>query len=266
MNRMQSATNDWAALSILAHEVGHHLSGHSLREGGSRPDLEIEADKFSGFILQKLGASINQSTAAIDMLNSTSGSSTHPNKFLRIAAIREGYYNAKGSGAPSSNNSGKPSRIGGDYYNNGVLQENYVEWKKTGQYSFEIFSQGYTFSNYQFTEFNGQGCANKLIFMNDYKQYFYLEDFDSKPISSTNIYRAKGGDKKKEYALVKVSGGYYILYNGKYIKVETAETLFNVNCRCYLNIYELTNGAKIKMEKYIYENGTNCVPLYFLID
>jgi predicted metalloprotease len=42
MLRLKNATNDWAALSILAHEVGHHLSGHSLISGGSRPELELE--------------------------------------------------------------------------------------------------------------------------------------------------------------------------------------------------------------------------------
>lgn len=38
--------NYWASISILAHEVGHHLNSHSLVPGGSRPSLELEADKF----------------------------------------------------------------------------------------------------------------------------------------------------------------------------------------------------------------------------
>ena len=28
---------DWAGISILAHEMGHHLNGHTLRAGGSQP-------------------------------------------------------------------------------------------------------------------------------------------------------------------------------------------------------------------------------------
>ena len=47
MLRVKDLTKtDWAALSILAHEIGHHLSGHTLDNIGSRPDKELEADKF----------------------------------------------------------------------------------------------------------------------------------------------------------------------------------------------------------------------------
>ncbi len=39
---------DWAGISILAHEMGHHPNGHTLRPGGSQPVDELEADEFSG--------------------------------------------------------------------------------------------------------------------------------------------------------------------------------------------------------------------------
>lgn len=38
--------SEWAATSILAHEVGHHLNGHTLDGRGSRPTIELEADYF----------------------------------------------------------------------------------------------------------------------------------------------------------------------------------------------------------------------------
>jgi hypothetical protein len=56
---------DWAGISILAHEMGHHLNGHTLRGGGSQPADELEADEFSGFVLRKLGASLAQAQAAL---------------------------------------------------------------------------------------------------------------------------------------------------------------------------------------------------------
>jgi hypothetical protein len=56
---------DWAGISILAHEMGHHLNGHTLRGGGSQPQDELEADEFSGFVLRRLGASLAQAQAAI---------------------------------------------------------------------------------------------------------------------------------------------------------------------------------------------------------
>lgn len=91
---INSSTNDWALLSILAHEVGHHLSGHSLLPGGSRPALELEADKFSGFILQKLGATLEQAQSAINAIAIEDGSSTHPPKSARLAAVANGWTDA----------------------------------------------------------------------------------------------------------------------------------------------------------------------------
>ena len=38
------AGNKWASVSILAHEIGHHLNGHTLEAIGSRPATEIEAE------------------------------------------------------------------------------------------------------------------------------------------------------------------------------------------------------------------------------
>jgi hypothetical protein len=81
----------WAAISIMAHEIGHHLQGHTLDGEGSRPDKEIEADEYSGFILQKMGATLEEAQAAINTLSSEVGSSTHPSKQLRLLAIRNGW-------------------------------------------------------------------------------------------------------------------------------------------------------------------------------
>ena len=43
------SANDWAATSVLAHEIGHHLNGHALNDEGSSHKWELEADEFSGF-------------------------------------------------------------------------------------------------------------------------------------------------------------------------------------------------------------------------
>lgn len=93
-NFMQSVTNltnnRWGAISIMAHEVGHHLNAHTL-SGGSRPDKEIEADYFSGFILQKMGASLDDAQTAMRKIGSDRGSSTHPAKNQRLSAIAAGW-------------------------------------------------------------------------------------------------------------------------------------------------------------------------------
>ena len=50
--------NQWASISVLAHEVGHHLKGHTVSGQGSQPATELEADEFSGYALRKMGASL----------------------------------------------------------------------------------------------------------------------------------------------------------------------------------------------------------------
>jgi hypothetical protein len=82
---------DWAGISILAHEMGHHLNGHTLRAGGSQPQDELEADEFSGFVLRRLGASLAQAQAAMATVSPDAGSATHPGRAPRLAAISRGW-------------------------------------------------------------------------------------------------------------------------------------------------------------------------------
>jgi hypothetical protein len=90
----EQTQTDWSAVSILAHEIGHHLSGHTLLKGGSRPSLELEADKFSGFVLYNLGATLEEALIAIKTLVGEQGSSTHPGRSARVAAITNGWIQA----------------------------------------------------------------------------------------------------------------------------------------------------------------------------
>ena len=85
---------DWAGISILAHEMGHHLNGHTLRTGGSQPADELEADEFSGFVLRKLGASLAQAQAAMATVPDADDSPTHPGRTPRLAAIGQGWQRA----------------------------------------------------------------------------------------------------------------------------------------------------------------------------
>jgi hypothetical protein len=85
---------DWAGISILAHEMGHHLNGHTLRGGGSQPADELEADEFSGFVLRKLGASLAQAQSAMATVADDQGSGTHPGRSPRLSAIGQGWQRA----------------------------------------------------------------------------------------------------------------------------------------------------------------------------
>ena len=84
----------WAAIALLAHEVGHHLNGHTIRKSGSKPKLELEADEFAGFVLYKLGASLEQSQEVMKYIAQTKASRTHPARNSRMLAIQKGWNKA----------------------------------------------------------------------------------------------------------------------------------------------------------------------------
>lgn len=90
----KAAGDKWASIAILAHEIGHHLNGHTLMTSGSQPDLELEADEFSGFILRQMGASLQQAQLAMKVAADVRATRTHPGKDDRLTAIAEGWYKA----------------------------------------------------------------------------------------------------------------------------------------------------------------------------
>ena len=90
------ANNKWAAISILAHEIGHHLNGHALNNTGSNYKFELEADYFSGSALAKMGATLEEAQSAIQTLRYEKATSTHPAKADRLKVIEKGWKKAKG--------------------------------------------------------------------------------------------------------------------------------------------------------------------------
>jgi hypothetical protein len=100
--------DNWSNLFILAHEVGHHINGHSLdlvlyavdiveaETLANQRQQELEADEFAGFILAKLGATLEQTSSGINLISSEKDDtySTHPSKSKRLAAINLGFNNA----------------------------------------------------------------------------------------------------------------------------------------------------------------------------
>ncbi len=100
----RAAGNQWASVSILAHEIGHHLNGHTLEGGGSNPAIELEADEFSGFVLRKMGATITEAQAAMKIAASQRASHTHPAQADRLYAIAKGWNNADNQITGKNNN------------------------------------------------------------------------------------------------------------------------------------------------------------------
>jgi hypothetical protein len=93
---VERAGTPWAAVSVIAHELGHHHYGHShdpidTLPVGARHTHELEADYFSGYALARMGASLEEAEAAQAALFSVDSSPTHPDSASRLEAITEGW-------------------------------------------------------------------------------------------------------------------------------------------------------------------------------
>ncbi|HEX8270500.1 MAG TPA: hypothetical protein VF581_11470 [Flavobacterium sp.] len=134
INAINAASgNDWAGISIIAHEIGHHLNGHTLKKGGSRPDIELEADEFSGFVLNKLGAGIEDAQAAMSIAASQKSSHSHPARKDRLVAIARGWNNAGNADTGVASNSDeetenirKPAPVKSQPAESNTLEEEYI--------------------------------------------------------------------------------------------------------------------------------------------
>lgn len=136
MQQISYRTNDWSNLAILAHEVGHHINGHSLDillyAGGAvesksleqKRQQELEADEFAGFILAKLGATMSNALSFTNIFSDKDDTySTHPTKYRRIAAVKKGY--SKGLGRL-----GKSQQISNQYEKRYSIKSTYKKPKE----------------------------------------------------------------------------------------------------------------------------------------
>ncbi len=82
---------NFAATVIFAHEIAHHFAGHTLNNGTSNPDIEIEADIFAGNIAKRMGATLLQAQSPILAYANTKTDATHPPQSARLIAIKNGY-------------------------------------------------------------------------------------------------------------------------------------------------------------------------------
>lgn len=95
MLRVKDRTkSDWGAVSVLAHEIGHHLAGHTLIKRKRNPQEELDADRFSGFIMYKMGASLEEAKSCAQNMELNSNPATHPPKTERLIAITLGWLDA----------------------------------------------------------------------------------------------------------------------------------------------------------------------------
>jgi hypothetical protein len=86
---------DWSKVIAVAHEMGHHLNGHTLLGTGSFHAIELEADEFSGFVLHKMGASMDEAEDAMETFARNYISEKYPPKAARLEAVSRGWLNTR---------------------------------------------------------------------------------------------------------------------------------------------------------------------------
>ena len=103
IEKIEDITNDWSGLFILAHEIGHHINGHTRdfllakvldeQSKEKQREEELEADEFAGFIVANLGASQNDIIELFDVIGSKGDDSysTHPSKDKRLLSAKKGF-------------------------------------------------------------------------------------------------------------------------------------------------------------------------------
>lgn len=86
---------DWAALTILAHELGHHINNHLINPlpDATARDMELEADETAGFIIYMMGGEVKDMLPAF-LRSPEQGSYTHPPRRSRIEALEKGFRDA----------------------------------------------------------------------------------------------------------------------------------------------------------------------------
>lgn len=110
------AGTSWAAVSVIAHELGHHYYGHSHQTIDAVPpevlrEHELDADYFSGYVLARMGASLDDAEAAQETLFQGAQSLTHPDSYRRLDAISAGWNDGLRDGGPAPDPSARTGLV-----------------------------------------------------------------------------------------------------------------------------------------------------------
>jgi hypothetical protein len=90
-----TVTNSYEPIkSICFHEIAHHFYRHPLKSKWESHIHELEADRYSGFQMRLIGATLEESIAAMKYFGNETSSQSHPEKPVRINEIKAGYIDA----------------------------------------------------------------------------------------------------------------------------------------------------------------------------
>lgn len=92
-----NAKTRWAAYSVFAHEIGHHVLKHDLasEDNSQRKRWEFEADYYSGRVLARLGAEHYEALSGIRNFDVAEFSETHPDPTEREKKVEAGFFDER---------------------------------------------------------------------------------------------------------------------------------------------------------------------------
>lgn len=85
----------WSQISVILHEIGHHLLGHIFEYDQNFKARELEADEFSGFLIYRMGATLQEAQLVASEYAQNWETPTHPARDQRLAAIARGWTKAQ---------------------------------------------------------------------------------------------------------------------------------------------------------------------------
>jgi hypothetical protein len=86
---------DYAAAEIIAHQIAHHLLGHTSALDKTNRNLELEADRFTGFMMFRVGATLDKAQSGLNSILSKTRPMQIPRE-ERINALEKGWTEAEG--------------------------------------------------------------------------------------------------------------------------------------------------------------------------
>lgn len=169
-------SSDWTNMYILAHEVGHHINGHSvdviLSSNGMGEETslstkriqELEADEFAGFVLGRLGATLSQTQSVMKTISSDGDDSysTHPSRSKRLSAIKRGFENSGGYVDSSNLDINKGKTVDSPYSNSSFSN---VSYRVLNNYYNNAVYEGFVSNT------SGQPLGYGTLFRNDGNKY-----------------------------------------------------------------------------------------------
>ena len=88
--RWSNGRVSWTEFVVMCHEIAHHIGLHLGPNTLTRHEEELEADRFSGTVVARLGGTLEEALSLTALL-SAEGSDTHPPRAQRAAAIEDGW-------------------------------------------------------------------------------------------------------------------------------------------------------------------------------